>query len=87
MREMGIQGDRPTRRPRTTSSAHGYPCYPNLVQGLTIVRPDHVWHVWVGAITYARSREGFVYVAVLMDAYTRAIRGWHLSRHLDQPSR
>jgi transposase InsO family protein len=81
MRAMGIQGQRPTRRLRTTSSDHIYPRYPNLVQGLTIVRPGHVW---VGAITYVRLREEFVYVAVLMDVYTRAIRGWHLSRHLDQ---
>src|SRR5215475_7803733 len=35
MRETGIQGQRPTRRPRTTSSDHAYPRYPNLVQGLT----------------------------------------------------
>lgn len=81
MREMRLQGQRPTRRPRTTYSDHTYPRYPNLVQGLTIVRPDHVW---VGDITYVRLREEFVYLAVLMDVYTRAIRGWHLSRHLDQ---
>jgi putative transposase len=81
MREMGLQGQRPTRRPRTTYSNHGYPRYPNLVQGLTIVRPEHVW---VGDITYARLREEFVYLAVWMDVYTRAVRGWHLSRHLDQ---
>jgi putative transposase len=53
-----------------------------LVQGLTIVRPDHVW---VGDITYVRLRAEFVYLAVRMDVYTRAIRGWHLSRHLDHP--
>jgi putative transposase len=42
MREIGLQGQRPTRRPRTTPSAHGYPRYPNLVQDRTIVRPNHV---------------------------------------------
>jgi putative transposase len=51
------------------------------VQGLPIVRPDHVW---VGDITYIRLQKEFVYLAVLMDVYTRAVRGWHLSRHLDQ---
>jgi putative transposase len=81
MREMGLQSQRPMRRPRTTHSGHAYPRYPNLVQGLTVVRPDHVW---VGDITYVRLREEFVFLAVLMDVYTRAIRGWHLSRHLDQ---
>jgi transposase InsO family protein len=78
---MRLQGHRPARRPRTTQSDHAYLRYPNLVQGLTIVRPDQVW---VADITYVRLPEAFVYLAVLMDVYTRRIRGWHLSRHLDQ---
>ena len=81
MRDMGLQGQCPRRRPRTTHSDHAYPRYPNLVQGLTVVRPDHVW---VGDITSVRLRAAFVYLAVLMDVYPRGIRGWHLSRHLDQ---
>jgi putative transposase len=81
MREMGLQGQRPARRPRTTHSDHGYPRYRNLVHGLTIERPDQVW---VGDITYVRLREEFISLAVLMDVHTRRIRGWHLSRHLDQ---
>jgi putative transposase len=40
--------------------------------------------VWVADITYVRLQRDFVYLAVLMDVYTRAIRGWELSRHLDQ---
>ena len=40
--------------------------------------------MWVADITYIRLPETFVYVAVLMDVYTRRIRGRHLSRHLDQ---
>jgi putative transposase len=81
MREMGLQRQCPARRPRTTDSAHPYPRYSNLVQSLQITHPDHVW---VGDITYVRLQEEFVYLAVLLDVYTRAIRGWHLSRHLDQ---
>jgi putative transposase len=81
MREMGLQGHPPARRPRTTQSAHAYPRYPNLVQDLAVIRPDHVW---VADITYVRVRQEFVYLAVLMDVYTRSIRGWHVSRHLDQ---
>jgi putative transposase len=81
MRMMGLQGQRPAHHPRTTCSHHVYPRYQNLVQGLTVVRPDHVW---VADITYIRLPEAFVYLAVLMDVYTRRIRGWHLSRHLDQ---
>jgi putative transposase len=81
MRTMGLQGQRPARHPRTTCSHHGYPRYRNLVQGVTVVRPDQVW---VADITYVCLPEAFVYLAVLMDVYTRCIRGWHLSRHLDQ---
>jgi putative transposase len=81
MHEMGLQGQRPARRPRTTPSAHASPRYPNLVQGLTMMRPDHVW---VGDLTYVRLHQEFVYLAVVLDVYTRRIRGWHLRRHLDQ---
>src|SRR5262249_6104962 len=52
-----------------------------LVQNLEITGPDQVW---VGDITYIRLRRDFVYLAVLMDVFTRSIRGWHLSRNLDQ---
>ena len=78
---MELQGQRPGRPPRTTQSAYAYPRYLHLVQALVIIRPDHVW---VADITYVRVRHEFVYLAVLMDVYTRSIRGWHLSRHLEQ---
>ena len=81
MRDLGVQGQRPSRRPRTTHSDHAYPRDPHLVQGLTMVRPDHVW---VGEITSVRRRAEFVSLAVLMAVSTRGMRGWHLSRHLDQ---
>ncbi len=65
---------------RTTNSQHPYPRYPNLVVDRTIVRPEQVW---VCDITYVRLGNGFVYLAVIMDVFTRAIRGWNLSRELD----
>jgi transposase InsO family protein len=65
---------------RTTNSDHPYPRYANLVKDLWITRPDQVW---VADITYIRLREGFVFLAVVMDVCTRAIRGWCLSRSLD----
>ena len=65
---------------RTTNSDHPYPRYANLVQGLAIVRPDQVW---VSDITYIRLLQEFVFLAVVMDVFTRAIRGWNLSRSLD----
>jgi transposase InsO family protein len=80
MAELGIHGLPPVRRKRTTDSNHDFPRFPNLVAGLEVVRPDQVW---VGDITYIRLRRDFVYLAVLMDVFTRMIRGWHLGRSLD----
>jgi putative transposase len=80
-REMGLQGRAPARHVRTTHRAHPYPRYRNLVHGLTIVRPDQVW---VGDITDVRVRDEFVWLAVVMDVYTRRIRGWQLGRQVDQ---
>jgi transposase InsO family protein len=68
------------RKVRTTNSQHSYPRFPKLVQDLAITRPDQVW---VGDLTYARLHNDFVYLAVLMDVYTRAIRGWHLGHSLE----
>jgi putative transposase len=81
MDELALHGAPPTRRRRTTNSNHPFPRYPNLVQSLEITRPDQVW---VADITYIRLRREFVYLAVLMDVFTRSLRGWHLGRNLDQ---
>ena len=82
MRELGLQAHRKSkRRITTTDSSHPFPRYPNLVEHLEIVRPDQLW---VCDITYIRLLEEFVYLAVLMDVFTRCIRGWHLGRSRDQ---
>jgi transposase InsO family protein len=57
------------------------PRYSNLVEGVELTRPDQVW---VADITYIRLREEFVYLAVLMDVFTRRVRGWELGRSRDQ---
>jgi transposase InsO family protein len=80
MTELGIHGLLPVRRKRTTDSNHAFPRFANLVEGLAVVRPNQVW---VGDLTYIRLRQDFVYLAVLMDVFTRLIRGWHLGRSLD----
>ena len=80
MGEMGIMGQPPARRPRTTNSDHSFPRYANLVEGLEVVRPDQVW---VADITYIRLKADFVYLAVIMDIHTRLIRGWHLGKTLE----
>ena len=81
MREMGLQVKIKRKARKTTNSEHDFPRYPNLVQDLEIVRPDQVW---VSDITYIRLHYEFVYLAVIMDVFTRSIRGWHLGRGLDQ---
>jgi len=80
MRLMGIQARVKRRKRRTTNSEHDFPRYPNLVLDLEVVRPEQVW---VCDITYIRLHYGFVYLAVIMDVFTRGIRGWHLGRSLD----
>jgi putative transposase len=79
MTELGIHGTLPVRRKRTTDSCHDFPRFDNLVKELEVIRPDQVW---VADITYIRLRRDFVYLAVVMDVFTRLIRGWHLGRDL-----
>lgn len=81
MAEMGLQAKKVVRKRRTTYSQHPFPRYPNLVQDRVVHYPDEVW---VADITYVRLKHGFVYLAVLMDVCTRAIRGWQLGRSLEQ---
>jgi putative transposase len=81
MHELDICGEAPKRTPRTTDSSHPYPRFPNLVEDLKATRPEQVW---VADITYIKLRKAFVYLSVLMDVFTRCIRGWHLGRSLEQ---
>jgi putative transposase len=81
MAELGLQAKVKRRRMRTTDSRHGGPRFPNLMPGRQVERPDEVW---VADITYVVLGRGFVYLAVVMDVFTRAVRGWHLARGLDQ---
>jgi transposase InsO family protein len=81
MREMGLQRPKKRRKCRTTQSNHSFPRYPNLVKDLAITHPDQVW---VADITYIHLRQEDVYLAVIMDVYTRSIRGWHLARGLGE---
>jgi len=66
---------------QTTNSRHSYGVYPNLLKGLEIVRPNQVW---AADLTYIRLQRQFVYLAVLLDVFTRAIRGWELSGSLSE---
>ena len=66
---------------RTSIYRPGLGHWPNLLREIRAVYPDHVW---VADITYVRVQEEFLFLAVLMDLYTRAIRGWHLGRTLGE---
>lgn len=66
-------------RIRTTNSQHGYKRYPNLLKGMEVTYPDQVW---CSDITYIRLGDRFIYLAIVLDIYTRSIRGWHLGRSL-----
>lgn len=81
MADMGLQRPVKRRQTRTTNSQHDFPRYPNRVADLKPSRPDEVW---VADITYVRLERDFVYLAVIMDVFTRCVRGWHLSRSLDR---
>jgi len=81
MREYDLL--RPVKRPkkRTTQSNHGYGRYPNLIKDMHAAYPNHIW---VADITYVRFGNGFICLAVILDVFTRMIRGWHVHRSLDQ---
>lgn len=81
MRTLNLTQKKRRKKRHTTQSDHAFPRYPNLVKDLSVTQPDEVW---VADITYVQLEGECVYLAVLMDVFTRAIRGWHLSRALDQ---
>ena len=63
----------------TTNSAHSLPVFPNLARDLVLSKPDQLW---VADITYIRLPREFVYLAVVLDAFSRRVIGWALERHL-----
>lgn len=72
---------RPKRRFRsTTNSQHQYPVYRNLARTMTVNRPNQLW---VADLTYVRLVSGSVYLAVILDAFSRRAIGWALSQHID----
>ena len=65
--------------PATTDSNHGWRVYPNLARRMVPMAPDRLW---VADITYIRLAGGFVYLAVVLDAFSRKVVGWALEDHL-----
>ena len=66
--------------PYTTNSRHEFPIVPNLTRGLV---PTGLDQIWVADITYVRLAGQFVYLAVVLDAFSRKVIGWALADHLE----
>lgn len=64
----------------TTDSDHGLPTYKNLAKDMVVTRCDQLW---VADITYIRLGSEFIYLAMVMDAYSRKVVGWSISRRID----
>ena len=66
-------------KPPTTDSRHDFKVYPNLARRL---KPMTVNQLWVADITYVRLAEAFVYLAVVLDVFSRKVVGWAMADHL-----
>jgi transposase InsO family protein len=80
MREQSLQCQIKRRWVKTTDSNHGYRIYPNLVKELEVKGRNQVW---VADITYIRILTGFLYLAVVLDLFSRKVIGWALSEQID----
>src|SRR5277367_5143429 len=78
MRKMGIEAI--YRRPNTSKPAPGHRIYPYLLRGLAITRPNQAWAMDISYIPMAR---GFVYLAAVVDWFSRRILSWRLSIAMD----
>ena len=65
--------------PKTTDSRHGFRILPNLIRDLI---PSNIDQIWVADITYIRLQEAFVFLAIVLDAFSRMVVGWALEEHL-----
>jgi transposase InsO family protein len=80
MREDNLLCLRKKRFIATTDSSHGLPVYPNLAPTLNVTGVDQLW---CADLTYIRLGSEFIYLAVLLDVFSRRVIGWELGRSLD----
>jgi transposase InsO family protein len=80
MREKDLFVKKIRRFVKTTDSNHPYPVYPNLIKGLNVTEVNQAW---VADITYIRIVAAFVYLAVILDLYSRKAIGYAISRSID----
>ncbi len=78
MREGGLPAKRVEKFVRTTDSRHSLPVAENvLARRFQVERPDE--EVWTSDITYIRTDEGWLYLVVFLDLYSRLVVGWAVS--------
>lgn len=80
MREDNLLCLRKRKFVATTNSEHSLPVHPNLARDLVLDGPNQLW---VSDITYVRLRSEFVYLAVVLDGFSRRCIGWNIGRRLD----
>ena len=80
MREHGLQPKRRRRFVVTTDSDHGSPIFPDLTRDLVPDRPNQLW---IADLTYVAIPGGFVYLAAVLDAWSRKVVGYAISRSMD----
>jgi putative transposase len=84
MKNLGLCGrKKPRRKPRTTDSRHGKAAAPNLLASAP--RPTAANQVWVTDITYLATGEGWLFLAVVLDAWSRRAVGWACAQTLAAP--
>jgi transposase InsO family protein len=80
MRGAGIRARKPKRFVTTTDSKHNYPVAPNVLdQEFEATRPGEIW---VSDITYVRTKNGWLYLTVIIDLHDRKVIGWSMSKGL-----
>ena len=79
MQENKLTKKKKRRYIAITDSAHGLKVYPNLAKGFV---PTEIDRLWVADITYVRLQQGFVYLAVIVDVFSRRVVGWALRDYL-----
>jgi putative transposase len=81
MRAANLRGQRKRKQPRTTDSQHSYPVVPNrLNREFQATRPNEKW---LADITYIPTAEGWLYLAVVLDLFSRKIVGWAFAATLE----
>ena len=84
MRALGLYAQRTRKFKVTTDSKHNYPVAPNvLAQNFKVVRSNQVW---VSDITYIETKQGWMYLTVVIDLFNRKVVGWSMSDNLTTES-